>query len=201
MSVMGNILEIDLTHESFHFRPYPHKTVAGFLAGRGFNVAYLYKHLDKGIDPLSPLNILVLSCGLLTGLAAPASSRLHVNALSPLTGILGSSNVGGDFGIWLRSAGIQSIIIRGQARRPVTLLIEHDLVIFKDATELWGLDTWHTQEQLESDADYLKEAITENPQKRIVQPKEIGALAAYLCREEAFGITGQDLTVSAGSLW
>jgi len=53
----------------------------------------------------------------------------------------------------------------------------------------------------QSDADYLKEAITENPQKRIVQPKEIGALAAYLCREEAFGITGQDLTVSAGSLW
>lgn len=48
---------------------------------------------------------------------------------------------------------------------------------------------------------YFAQAIAENPQKRIIQPKEIGALAAYLCREEAFGITGQDLTVAAGSLW
>ena len=49
--------------------------------------------------------------------------------------------------------------------------------------------------------EYFAKAISENPQKRIIQPKEIGAIAAYLCREEAFGITGQDLTVSAGSLW
>lgn len=54
---------------------------------------------------------------------------------------------------------------------------------------------------LKSMDEYLAEAIAENPQKRIVQPKEVGALAAFLCREEAFGITGQDLTVSAGSLW
>jgi NAD(P)-dependent dehydrogenase (short-subunit alcohol dehydrogenase family) len=40
-----------------------------------------------------------------------------------------------------------------------------------------------------------------NPQHRLIQPEEIGALAAFLCKEEAFGITGQDLTVSGGSLW
>lgn len=56
-------------------------------------------------------------------------------------------------------------------------------------------------EGVHSGDDYMAEAIAETPQKRMVQPTEIGALAAYLCREEAFGITGQDLTVSAGSLW
>ena len=49
--------------------------------------------------------------------------------------------------------------------------------------------------------EYAEGAVAETPQKRMVQPEEIGALAAYLCREAAFGITGQDLTVSAGSLW
>ncbi len=49
--------------------------------------------------------------------------------------------------------------------------------------------------------DYMEGAIDETPQKRIIQPEEIGALAAYLCSEEAFGITGQDMTVSAGSQW
>lgn len=50
-------------------------------------------------------------------------------------------------------------------------------------------------------SEYIEEQKAANPQKRLIQPAEIGALAAYLCREEALGITGQDLTVSAGSLW
>ncbi len=53
----------------------------------------------------------------------------------------------------------------------------------------------------QSDDEYIAQSISENPQKRMIQPKEIGALSAYLCKDEAFGITGQDLTVSAGSLW
>lgn len=48
---------------------------------------------------------------------------------------------------------------------------------------------------------YIQEQKAQNPQKRMIQPVEIGALAAYLCRDEAVGITGQDITVSAGSLW
>ena len=49
--------------------------------------------------------------------------------------------------------------------------------------------------------EYIKDTQAQNPQQRLIQPSEIGALAAYLCREEALGITMQDLTVSAGSLW
>jgi len=50
-------------------------------------------------------------------------------------------------------------------------------------------------------AEYLEEITQGYPQKRIIQPEEIGELAAFLCRDEAFGITMQDITVSAGSLW
>ena len=49
--------------------------------------------------------------------------------------------------------------------------------------------------------EYIQESIADNPQKRMVQPEEIGALAAYLCQKEAFGVSGQDITVSAGSIW
>lgn len=52
-----------------------------------------------------------------------------------------------------------------------------------------------------SGAEYINEAKQANPQKRMIQPEEIGALAVFLCRDEAFGITMQDITVSAGSLW
>ena len=50
-------------------------------------------------------------------------------------------------------------------------------------------------------AEYIEAVRESNPQKRIILPTEIAELAAFLCRNEALGITMQDLTVSAGSLW
>jgi NAD(P)-dependent dehydrogenase (short-subunit alcohol dehydrogenase family) len=52
-----------------------------------------------------------------------------------------------------------------------------------------------------SGSSFIQQQKAENPQKRMIQPVEIGALTAYLCREEAVGITGQDITISAGSAW
>jgi NAD(P)-dependent dehydrogenase (short-subunit alcohol dehydrogenase family) len=39
------------------------------------------------------------------------------------------------------------------------------------------------------------------PQKRFLSPDEVGALAAFLCRPEALGIEGQDITIAMGSQW
>lgn len=49
--------------------------------------------------------------------------------------------------------------------------------------------------------DYVHQVREQNPQGRLIDPEEIGALALYLCRDEARGMTMQDLLVSAGSLW
>ena len=52
-----------------------------------------------------------------------------------------------------------------------------------------------------SEEEYLAAIAASYPQKRIIEPEEIGAVAAFLCRDEAFGIAAQDITVAAGSLW
>lgn len=39
------------------------------------------------------------------------------------------------------------------------------------------------------------------PQKRLIPAEEIAAVARFLCREEALGITGEAITVSGGALW
>ena len=64
----------------------------------------------------------------------------------------------------------------------------------------WMADIAEQQEGRSGEA-YIADAKAANPQGRLIQPGEIGALAAFLCRDEALGITMQDLTVSAGSLW
>ena len=48
---------------------------------------------------------------------------------------------------------------------------------------------------------FIAEVAAGYPQKRIIQPREIGALAAFLCHDDALGLTMEDITVAAGSLW
>ena len=50
-------------------------------------------------------------------------------------------------------------------------------------------------------ADLMEETRKANPQNRIVQVQEIAALAGFLCRDEAQGITMEDIQVSAGAFW
>ena len=148
--MFGQILDIDLTTETWKLSNYPHDLTQKYLGGRGLNVKHLYDSIPPGTDPYSPNNMLTLSCGGLTGTAAPVSSRIHINALSPLTGLLGSSNVGGGFGISLRSCGIQQLILRGRASRPVYLWIDGESIEIRNAKTLWGKDTWQTQDLLKA---------------------------------------------------
>ena len=139
------MLNVDLNSGKCRLTAFP-EAAFEYMGGRGFNIWYLYHHLPAGTDPLAPENILLLSCGLLTGSSAPASARLHLNALSPLTGILGSSNIGGYAGAWLRSCDIASIIITGKAQKPVCLYIDSDGARLEDARHLWGRDAFETQD-------------------------------------------------------
>ena len=147
---LGAILHIDLTTGTIKTTPFPEKKFYQFLTGRGFNVHYLYQHLPKEINALDAENALILSCGLLTGTAVPTGARLHINALSPMTGLLGSSNIGGSAGAWMRSCGIMSLIITGKSKAPVWLHISEHSAELHEATSLWGLDAMETQERLKT---------------------------------------------------
>ena len=64
----------------------------------------------------------------------------------------------------------------------------------------WMTDIAEEQEQRKGEA-YIADVKAANPQGRLIEPSEVGALALYLCRDETLGMTMQDLTLSAGSLW
>ncbi len=148
MPFLGKILEIDLSTGQQTWSPLPDEAAMKYLGGRGWNIRILTERILPGTDPLGPDNLLLISCGLLTGTRAPVSSRLHISALSPQTGLLGCSNVGGNVGAHLRACGIQSLILRGRSPRPVYLHIDRDGVSLRNAVPLWGLDTQETQKRL-----------------------------------------------------
>jgi aldehyde:ferredoxin oxidoreductase len=197
MEMYGNILQVDLTTRIHSFSPFPKDALHTFIGGRGFNVAYLFTHLPLKIDPLSPQNILIFSCGLLAGTRAPASARLHINAVSPLTGLIGSSNIGGYAGAWLRSCDIQSLIIQGRAAEPVYICLSKGSVEIREADFLKGRDTFETQETLQK---HLK-----NDKLKILSIGPGGEnLARFACivsgRDHVAGRTGMGAVMGAKNL-
>ncbi|MCF7890227.1 aldehyde ferredoxin oxidoreductase family protein [Candidatus Bipolaricaulota bacterium] len=141
MDCVGEIVEIDLCKGEIERGRPDDKVVNDFLGGRGINVHYLLRNLEEGTDPLGPENPIVFSPGLLTGSDVYSSSRLHVGSLSPLTGFLGSSNVGGHLGVHLRQNGIFSLVVKGKADKPVYIWIDQGEVELKDAGNIWGSNT------------------------------------------------------------
>ena len=141
---MGTILRVDLTEKKIKKEPLDENLTLKFLGGRGLNGITLYKELKPGIDPLSPENKLIFGVGPCNGTLSLGSGRFNVTSKSPLTGGFGDANCGGFWGPELKYAGYDQIIIQGKAEKPVYLWIDGDKVEIKDASHLWGKDTFET---------------------------------------------------------
>lgn len=147
----GTILLVNLSEGTISKEPTTSYS-GDFLGGRGINTKILYDGVPPEIGPLDPTSLLIFGVGPLCGTPVPAS-RTEVTAKSPETGFLGSSNFGGDFGPELKFAGYDHIVITGKADKPVYLWIENERVEIRDASNIWGKDSYETQAIIRSEVD------------------------------------------------
>ncbi len=145
---MGSVLDVDLTTGKVGTYPIADQTLREFLGGKILAARILWDLLPPGIDPFSPENVLVFTAGTLNGSNLPSSSRFNCSTKNPLTYGVATSNCGGDFGMWLRKAGHDGLIVRGRAERPTRIDITEEGVELTDASDLWGKDTEAVQETL-----------------------------------------------------
>ncbi|MCD6479366.1 aldehyde ferredoxin oxidoreductase family protein [Candidatus Bathyarchaeota archaeon] len=142
------ILKIDLSREKVGIEEAPRWMVKLYLGGRGINAKLLHDLLPLGTDPYDAENPLIFGVGPLVGTLAPAGCRTRVTTLSPLTGFIGDSSIGGSWGAELRYAGFDHIVIVGRAERPIYLSIMDGECRIESAEELWGLKARETAEAL-----------------------------------------------------
>jgi aldehyde:ferredoxin oxidoreductase len=142
------IAYIDLTTGKIEIKPIPPKMRELYLGGRGLDMYLLYNNLKPKSEPLGPNNVVAVSAGFLAGTLASASARTHVAGRSPLTGFLGSTNMGGFFAPELRWAGFDHLLIHGKAKEPVYLWVNNGKIEIRDARHLWGMSTYDTQDSL-----------------------------------------------------
>jgi aldehyde:ferredoxin oxidoreductase len=142
------LLRIDLNKGTLKEEEIDEKTVKKFVGGRGIGVKILYEELKTGTDPLGPENKLIFMTGPATGTAFPLSGRFHVITKSPLTGGIGDSNCGGDWGPELRFAGFDGLIFEGRSEEPVYLWIHDGEAELRCAERYWGKGVWDTEDMI-----------------------------------------------------
>lgn len=141
----GRVVDVDLSTGAVTDYPVSDADREMFLGGRYLATRILWDLLKPGVDPLSAENVMVIMTSPLTGTGAPSSSRYDISAKSPLTGGIGHSNSGGNFGIHLKRAGVDGIVVRGKAQSPVYIKIVDGRVEIRDAGAIWGQDTQTAQ--------------------------------------------------------
>lgn len=147
-------LEIDLSQRKIEKKETDRKLIRDFLGGKGINAKILWDRVPPEVDAFSPDNLLIVSTGLLTGTVVPGANRTTVTFKSPMTELHCYSNLGGFFGAEMKSAGYDRIIFSGRSPAPVYLWINNDRVELRDASHLWGKDTFETQRLLKKELNY-----------------------------------------------
>ena len=137
----GQILRVNLSTSRIGIEP-TEPYFLQTLGGRGLGQDILFDELDPSADPLGPENKIILSAGPLVGTLAPGASRLSVDFKNVQTRGVGSSNVGGHLAPELKYAGFDSVIIEGEARDLVYLVIHDAQVELREASHLKGKTTW-----------------------------------------------------------
>lgn len=147
----GKILRIDLTQKKVTEDAYGEDILRKFIGGSGLGTKVVYDETNEKTDPLGADNVLVFMTGPLVGTKAPNFGRFQVVTKSPLTGAFGEANCGGTWGPGLKRTGFDGIIFTGKADKPVYVYINNGEVEIRDASELWGKDTFEVDEILKSE--------------------------------------------------
>lgn len=147
----GNILRVNLTDRTVS--TIETKKYESWGGGHGIGSAIFFDLVqDKAISGLDPQNVVTIMTSPLSGTPAPAvAGRTEVQAigLQPYpTEWFTRGNFGGRFSGMLKFAGWDGIVIEGKADKPVWVDIRNNKVEIRDASSLWGLDTWKTQESI-----------------------------------------------------
>jgi aldehyde:ferredoxin oxidoreductase len=145
---MGRYLLVDLEKKKIQEFDFSDGIKRKYLGGYGLGCKYIYENQKSGIDPLSLENIFAIMTGPIDGTTIPGGARFCVCAKSPLTGTWGDSNCGGSFGPRMKMAGFDGAFFIGKSDNPVYLLLDNGKASLEDASFIWGMDTYFSEDLL-----------------------------------------------------
>jgi len=151
----NRILSIDVTDQTSRIEQPADRMLRRSLGGKGLAIQLLLANNPPQVDPLSPANHLIFANGPASGSPVWGCCRHGVYAKSPQTGLFSESYSGGTVAEHINGTGFDAVMIHGAAEQPGWLEVSPEGVEFHPAEDLWGLDTFATE-------DRIKEWIQQN---------------------------------------
>ncbi len=134
----------DLTRTQIEIRDIADSVLEKYIGGLGLGTKILSDHGVLNKDPLAPDALLTIFTGPLSGTPVPTSGRMSIAAMSPATLSYGESDIGGTWGVRLKRAGFDGLVITGRSEHPVYIIVSPEEVRYEDSRLLWGRDTFET---------------------------------------------------------
>ena len=122
-------LHVNLSEMKISSKPVTERMKSTFTGGRGFNLWLLWNALPENKVTAwdEPENEICISSGPLGGIPIyPGSGKSIALSISPLTGIIVDSNVGGYFGPFLKYSGWDALEIQGKSKTEVIVFVDGD---------------------------------------------------------------------------
>lgn len=144
------VLRVNVTQKSFDLKVISDELVKRTLGGKGLATRLLLEHNPPHVDPLSPDNHLIFAAGPVSGTAIWGSCRHGVFTRSPQTGYYSEAYSGGKVAEYMTATGFDAVMIHGSSSEPIWLEVNNDSVHFHAAHDLWGLDTFQTEDRVKA---------------------------------------------------
>ncbi len=141
----GRYLDVDLSTGGIRDYEIPESWAERHLGGRGIGARLLLDLLAGREAALSPENVLVFATGPFQGTGLLGAGRHVVMGISPKTGSVADSYVGGYLGHELGRSGYDGILLRGKASAPIYLTLIDGAAKLHPARDLWGKGTGETE--------------------------------------------------------
>ena len=118
-------LYVNLSDPDISIKPVTEKMKEVFIGGKGFDLWLLWNAVKGTTRWNDPENAICISSGPLGGTPIfPGSGKSIVTTISPTTGSVIDSNVGGYFGPYLKFSGFDTLEVQGKSKEDTVILID-----------------------------------------------------------------------------
>ncbi len=145
-SVWNKILKVDLTNGTCGPEQLSDEVYEKFLGGAGMSAYMLWRESPRGTTTFDPANRLTFAPGPMQGIKQTGAAKWTAGAISPSFNLNADSAATASFGIEVKEAGYDAIVVHGRSEKPVYVVVDDDKVEIKDACNLWGKDAYETED-------------------------------------------------------
>ena len=179
--IWNKILKVDLSNKTCKVENVSDEIYENFLGGAGMCAYMLWRESPRGTTAFDPANRLTFAPGPMQGIKQTGAAKWTAGAISPSIHMNADSAASASFGIEIKEAGFDAVVVHGRSDKPVYLVVDDDKAELKDAGRFWGKTAYETEDGIKQEQGEKFECAT------IGQAGELGVRYANIqTRKKSF---------------